>query len=195
MTTTSRRFLRDAWGIIMPYWRSEDRRAALGLLAVIVALNLGAVYLLVRLNTWNRAFYDALQLRDFSAFTHELGQFCWLAALFIVTAVYRQYLTQTLEMRWRRWLTEKFLGRWLGDRAYYHFERIHRGADNPDQRIAEDLRLITSGSLSLASGLLNAAVTLFSFIGILWSLSEPLPLAFGGHQLVIRSVNTRKATS
>ena len=185
MTTLSRGFVRDAWRIILPYWRSEDRRAALGLLATIVALNLGAVYVLVLLNTWNRAFYDALQQRDFTAFAHELGHFCWLAALFIVTAVYRQYLTQTLEMRWRRWLTHEFLGRWLGDRAYYHFERIHRGTDNPDQRIAEDLQLITSGSLSLASGLLNAAVTLFSFIGILWSLSAPLTVPLGGQSLDI----------
>ena len=185
MTTLSRGFVRDAWRIILPYWRSEDRRAALGLLATIVALNLGAVYVLVLLNAWNRAFYDALQQRDFAAFAHELGHFCWLAALFIVTAVYRQYLTQTLEMRWRRWLTHEFLGRWLGDRAYYHFERIHRGTDNPDQRIAEDLQLITSGSLSLASGLLNAAVTLFSFIGILWSLSAPLTVPLGGSSLDI----------
>jgi putative ATP-binding cassette transporter len=185
MTTSSRPFLRDASRILLPYWWSEDRRAALGLLAAIVFLNLGSVYVLVLLNAWNRVFYDALQQRDFAAFAHELGHFCWLAALFIVTAVYRQYLTQTLEMRWRRWLTDEFLGRWLGDRAYYHFERIYRGADNPDQRIAEDLQLITSGSLSLASGLLNAAVTLCSFIGILWSLSEPLTVTFGGSSLAI----------
>jgi putative ATP-binding cassette transporter len=185
VTTASRRFLRYAWRIILPYWRSADRRAALGLLAAIVALNLGAVYVLVLLNAWNRAFYDALQQRDFSAFTHELSHFCWLAGLFIVTAVYRQYLTQKLEMRWRRWLTDKFLGRWLADRAYYHFERIHRGADNPDQRIAEDLKLITSGSLSLASGLLNAAVTLFSFVGILWTLSEPLVVSVGDKSIAI----------
>jgi putative ATP-binding cassette transporter len=185
MKTSSRPFLRDAARILFPYWWSEDRRAALGLLAAIVLLNLGSVYVLVLLNAWNRVFYDALQQRDFAAFAHELGHFCWLAALFIAAAVYRQFLTQTLEMRWRRWLTDEFLGRWLGDRAYYHFERVHRGADNPDQRIAEDLQLITSGSLSLASGLLNAAVTLCSFIGILWSLSEPLTVPFGGGSLTI----------
>ncbi len=180
MTTESRRFLRDAWRILMPYWRSEDRRTALVLLAAIVFLNLGAVYVLVLLNSWNRAFYDALQQRDFAAFTHELGHFCLLAGLFIVTAVYRQYLTQTLEMRWRRWLTEVFLRGWLGDRVYYRFEHIHRGTDNPDQRIAEDLKLLAGGSLSLASGLLNAAVTLVSFIGILWTLSGPLAVPLGG---------------
>ncbi len=180
MTTEPRRFLRDAWRLLMPYWRSEDRRTALVLLAAIVFLNLGAVYVLVLLNSWNRAFYDALQQRDYAAFTHELGRFCLLAGLFIVTAVYRQYLTQTLEMRWRRWLTEVFLRGWLGDRIYYRFEHVHRGTDNPDQRIAEDLKLLAGGSLSLASGLLNAAVTLVSFVGILWTLSGPLAVPLGG---------------
>ena len=185
MTTVSRPLLRDASRILLPYWWSEDRGAALGLLAAIVLLNLGSVYVLVLLNEWNRVFYDALAQRDFSAFTRELGHFCRLATLFIVTAVYRQYLTQTLEMRWRKWLTGEFLGRWLADRAYYHFERIRDGSDNPDQRIAEDLRWITSGSLSLASGLLNAVVTLFSFLGILWSLSGPLTVPLGRHSVTV----------
>src|SRR5215470_16166799 len=120
MTIRPRPFLRDARRLILPYWRSEDRRAALGFLAAIVVLNLGAVYVLVLLNAWNRAFYDALQQRDYAAFKHQLGHFCGLAAIFIVTAVYRQYLTQTLEMRWRRWLTDAFLGGWFADRVYYH---------------------------------------------------------------------------
>src|SRR5262245_62713490 len=175
MTTTPRPFLRAAWRLVLPYWRSEDRHAALSLLAAIVGLNLGAVYVLVRLNAWNRAFYDALQQRDYTAFTHELGSFCLLAGAFIVTAVYRQYLTQTLEMRWRRWLTDEFLRSWLGDRVYYRFAHAHRATDNPDQRLAEDLRLLTSGTLALVTGPLNPAATLAWFVGSLWTLSGPPP--------------------
>jgi len=178
-------FLRDAWHLVLPYWRSEERRSARALLAAVVVLNLGAVYVLVLLNAWNRAFYDALQERDFGAFTHQLGRFCVLAGLFIVTAVYRQYLTQTLEMRWRRWITGEFLDAWLGNRAYYHLERTGRRTDNPDQRIAEDLRLFASGTLGLATGLLNAVVTLVSFIGILWALSGPLTIPLGAGVLRI----------
>ena len=185
MTTGPRSFLRDGWRLVLPYWRSEDRRAALGLLAVIVGLNLGAVYVLALLNAWNRVFYDALQQRDYAAFTHELGRFCLLAGAFIVTAVYRQYLTQTLEMRWRRWLTDEFLRGWLGDRVYYRFEHAHRATDNPDQRIAEDLRLFTNGTLALVTGLLNAVVTLAWFVGILWTLSGPLAIPLGGRLLSI----------
>ena len=131
MTTDARTFLRSTGRLVLPYWRSQDRRVALGLLAAIVGLNLAAVYVLVRLNAWNRTFYDALQQRDYTAFTHELGGFCLLAGAFIVTAVYRQYLTQTLEMRWRRWLTDEFLHGWLSDRVYYRFEHALRGTDNP----------------------------------------------------------------
>src|SRR5262249_38808834 len=136
-----RSFLRDAWRLILPYWRSDERRRARALLAAIVALNLGAVYVLVLLNAWNRVFYDALQQRDYGVFMQQLGRFCVLAGLFIVTAVYRQYLTQTLEMRWRRWLTDEFLHAWLGNRVYYHLERTGPGTDHPDHRIAHDLRL------------------------------------------------------
>ena len=96
----ARGFGRQAWKLLLPYWRSDERWRAFGLLAAIVLLNLGAVYILVLLNAWNRSFYDSLQQRDAAAFARQLGRFCVLAAAFIVSAVYRQYLTQVLEMRW-----------------------------------------------------------------------------------------------
>jgi vitamin B12/bleomycin/antimicrobial peptide transport system ATP-binding/permease protein len=181
----ARSFAREAWRLLVPYWQSDERWRAFGLLAIIVALNLGAVYVLVLLNAWNRAFYDSLQQRDAAAFATQLGRFCLLAAAFIVAAVYRQYLTQVLEMRWRRWLTHHFLHAWLDDGAYYRLERTARETDNPDQRIAEDLRALSGGTLSLATGLLNAVVTLVSFVGILWSLSGPLTIPLGSGALTI----------
>src|SRR5262245_30248242 len=181
----ARGFGREAWKRLVPYWRSDERWRAFGLLAAIVLLNLGAVYILVLLNAWNRSFYDSLQQRDAAAFARQLGRFCVLAAAFIVSAVYRQYLTQVLEMRWRRWLTHHFLHGWLAGGAYYRHERTGRETDNPNQRIAEDLRALASGTLSLATGLLNAVVTLVSFIGILWGLSGPLTIPLGGATLTI----------
>src|SRR5262245_37603661 len=176
-----RPFVRAAAQLLLPYWRSEERRSALGLLAAVVVLNLGAVYVLVLLNAWNRTFYDALEQRDAAAFGHQLARFCLLAAAFIAMTVYRQYLTQLLEMRWRRWLTGHFLGAWLDGRAYYRLEH----ADNPDQRIAEDLRAVASDTLSLGFGLLDAVVTLVSFVGILWTLSGPLVIPIGDTPLTI----------
>src|SRR5262245_10545146 len=104
-----RSFARAAAQLLLPYWRSEERRTALGLLACLRVLNLRAVYVLVLLNAWDRTFYDALEQRYAAAFGHQLARFCLLAAAFIAMTVYRQYLTQLLEMRWRRWLTGHFL--------------------------------------------------------------------------------------
>ena len=144
-----------AWGLIAPYWRSEERWRARGLLGAIVALTLGGVGLLVLLNNWNREFYNALEQRDAGAFGQLLLQFCALAAVFIVGSVYRLFLTQQLEFRWRSWLTHRYLNSWLSGRAYYQMELQPADAskpDNPDQRIAEDLRYFTQGTLSLGLG-------------------------------------------
>ncbi|WHZ12707.1 MAG: Efflux ABC transporter, permease/ATP-binding protein [Burkholderiaceae bacterium] len=170
-------FTRKAWRLSLPYFRSEQKWKARALLAAIIALNLAAVYLLVLLNQWNRTFYDALQNKNEPVFWTQLGRFTYLAFTFIVIAVYRFYLTQLLELRWRAWMTGYYLQRWLSHHAFYQLElaRFTGGAsatpDNPDQRIQEDLNLFTSYTISLCMGLLNAVVTLASFVGILWTLS------------------------
>ena len=187
-----KRFSARVWALSAPYFHSEDRWKARGLLAAIVLLNLGAVYMLVLLNEWNRVFYDALQNKDAAVFWTQLGRFTYLAFAFIVIAVYRFYLTQLLEVRWRAWMTTHYLARWLADHAFYKLElarftastdgTLHsRGTpDNPDQRIQEDINLFTTYSISLSMGLLNAVVTLVSFVGILWTLSGAFAFTLGG---------------
>jgi putative ATP-binding cassette transporter len=177
--------LRRTWSLAAPYYRSDQRLTAWALLVAIVVLTLGSVYLSVLFNTWNRDFYDALQERDVVAFWRLILYFCGLAAAAIVVAVYRLYLTQMLEMRWRTWLTDRYLSSWLSDHAYYRLELEHRGTDNPDQRIAEDLRSFTSGTLSLTLGLLGSAVTLASFVVILWTVSGPLSFTIGETEITI----------
>jgi len=173
------------WRLLGPYWWSEERWLGRGLLAIIVALNLGLVYVSVLFNEWNRLFYDSLQNKDYEAFKTQLLRFTVLALIYIAVAVYRLYLSQMLEMRWRRWLTENYLERWMTHQVYYRMEVQHAGTDNPDQRIAEDLRLFTNGALSLSLGLLSAVVTLVSFVGILWSLSGDFSFNFLGRDVFI----------
>lgn len=183
---------RQAFSLALPYFQSEEKRKAWGLLTAIVALNLAAVFMLVQINEWNRVFYDALQNKQADVFWQQLWRFLWLALIYIVIAVYKFYLTQLLQLNWRRWLTDQMLQRWLSAKAFYRLElgRYASGAglapDNPDQRIQEDLNLFTSYTVSLSMGLLNAAVTFVSFVGILWSLSSvmdvSLPAALGGGQ-------------
>ncbi len=182
-----REFCRKAWALTRPYFQSEEKWKARGLLLAIVVLNLAAVYMLVLLNEWNRVFYDALQEKNQPVFWEQLGRFTYLAFAFIIIAVYRFYLTQLLEIRWRAWMTAHYLQRWLSDHAFYKMELARYAEsggnpatpDNPDQRIQEDLNLFTTYTVSLSMGLLNAVVTLLSFVGILWGLSGPFAFTVG----------------
>jgi len=179
------RFARRAWGLVRPYFASERRWQAIGLLAAVVALNLVTVYVDVLINTFQRDFFNALENRDEAEFRRQLWRFAGLAFAFILVAVYKFYLTQLFELRWRAWLTERYVDGWLSQRAYYRLELGGAAADNPDQRIAEDIRLFTEYTVSLTMGLLNAVVTLASFIGILWVVSGPLTLALFGTEVTI----------
>ena len=178
-------FIRDLWTLLRPYWTSEERRSAWLLLAANIALTLGMVYMTVLFNQWYNLFYNTLQDKKMAEFFHQLGRFSVLAAIYIVIAVYRVYLNQMLQIRWRRWLTDRYLIDWLADRNYYRMQLKGDGTDNPDQRIAEDFRLFVDDSLALGLGFLNAAVTLGSFVGILWGLSGPLEIPFSGTTYVI----------
>jgi vitamin B12/bleomycin/antimicrobial peptide transport system ATP-binding/permease protein len=172
----ARQVIKRAWGLAGPYWRSDERWRARILLAVIVVLTLGLVFLSVLYNNWNRQFFEAIQNKDFESFGPLLLQFGVIAGLYILAAVGRRYYTLMLQMRWRMWMTHRYLDEWLGDQVYYRLEVVDRRTDNPDQRIAEDLRLFTSNTLDLALGLLSSAVTLVSFVTILWIISGPLEL-------------------
>ncbi len=177
MLAKTRTFLRDLWILVTPYWRSEERWRSGALLAVIVAMNLGTVYVNVLFNEWNKLFYNALQQRNVSAFTHQFIRFGFLAAIFLALEVYRLYLRQMLQIRWRRWLTGRYLGEWLGRKAFYRLQLAGGRTDNPDQRISEDINGFVRQTLVLSLGLLESVVSLASFAGILWVLSGPLSVA------------------
>jgi vitamin B12/bleomycin/antimicrobial peptide transport system ATP-binding/permease protein len=181
MQTTG--FLKAFWALTKPYWVSEQRAKGLTLLATVVGLVLMMVWLEVQFNTWNREFYNTFESRDQAEFFRQLGMFALLALIWIVTGVYRLYFLQMLQIEWRTWLTDRFLGEWMKDQAHYRMQLLARaqdtpiaGMDNPDQRIAEDLKLFVDYTLSLSLGLLSAVVTLISFILILWTLSGALEL-------------------
>src|SRR6202042_1721650 len=173
------------WRLSIPYFNSEERWPGRMLLAAVIVMELALVGLNVVLNLWYKYFYDALQNRNWNAFVSLILFFCAFAAVYIVLAVYKTYVNQWLQIRWRRWMTQNYLERWLHAANHYRMQLLGDAADNPDQRIAEDIRLfIDSGSgfgiLPIGLGLLNAVVTLGSFVVILWTLSEEAPLALFG---------------
>src|SRR5712691_11617721 len=184
--TNVRQMLRDAWAITRPYWFSEDRWAGRGLLLAVIVLNLTMVAINVLLNKWYNTFYNALQDKNYDVFVRQIWIFTLLAGTFVLVAVYELYLNQMLQMRWRRWLTDRYLSAWLTGDAYYRMQLVAGETDNPDQRIAEDVRLFIAGAsgaggaLGLAIGGMRAVVTLVSFVAILWGLSGALTLPWVG---------------
>ena len=163
--------LADVRRIAMPYFRSDDRFAGRLLLASVIALELSIVALNVFFNWWNARFYNAIEAKDWATFKRELLIFTGLAVLYIAAAVYQYFLQQWLRIRWRQWMTENYLARWLQHGVHYRMRVVGDPADNPDQRIAQDLDLFAQHGIELGTGMLGAVTTLLSFVAILWGLS------------------------
>ena len=167
--------------LAVPYFKSEQKWFALGMLAVVIGLQLFGVWLDIRFNKWNNDFYSALQNKDWPSFAYQLFVvFSWIAALSIVSGVYQTYMSQWLRIRWREWMVGRYLGRWMGGARHYRMRLSENAADNPDQRIAEDTQQFVDGTLSIGVAMLGQIVTLVSFIVILWNLSSDKPLLLFG---------------
>ena len=177
--------LATVWRISVPYFRSEDKLAGRGLLAAVIAIELAIVGITVLLNQWNSRFYNALQERNWDNFVSEIIYFTVLAAIFIVLAVYQLYLNQWLQIRWRRWMTAQYLGDWLHQANHYRMQLQGDAADNPDQRMTDDVKLFVDRTLNIGVGLLSSIVTLASFVTILWGLSNAAPLHMFGRDIAI----------
>jgi putative ATP-binding cassette transporter len=177
--------LATVWRIAAPYFSSEDKWAGRALLAAVIVLELGAVFLTVQFNRWNNVFYNALQDRNQAVFTYQIAYFCFLATIWVALKVYQLYLNQWLQIRWRLWMTARYLGGWLQNANHYRMQLLGDAADNPDQRIAEDTQRFVEQTLALGIGLLSAVVTLASFVLILWGLSNEAPLHLFGKDIAI----------
>lgn len=173
------------WHLFRGYWNSEHKWKARGLLAFVIGLNFFGVYLLVRLNSWYNEFYNALQQYQVDSFWPLVGEFTGLAMLYIVIAVYAIYLRQAVQIKWRTWLTDKYLSRWLKGQVYYRLQVQNSDTDNPDQRISEDINQFVNLSLQLLIGFLKQLTTLAAFGVVLWNLSGAFTLNLGGQDIVI----------
>jgi putative ATP-binding cassette transporter len=177
--------LATVWRIAAPYFRSEDKWAGRALLAAVIAIELAIVGINVLINQWNLRFYNALQERNWDTFVSEIIYFSVLAAVFIVLAVYQLYLNQWLQIRWRRWMTAQYLADWLHHANHYRMQLQGDAADNPDQRMTDDVKLFVDRTLNIGVGLLSSIVTIASFVAILWGLSNAAPLHLFGQEYAI----------
>lgn len=182
----TREFIVGLFHLITPYWNSEEKKSARLYLAAIITLTIAAVYMTLLLNEWFNSFYSALQNYDSGAVYRGLLRFTGLAFAHIAFSVYSYYLQQRLALRWRKWMTKNYLAKWTGQQMYYRLEMFSQGtADNPDQRISEDINLFTARTLSFMSGLLRSATTIVCFIFVLWNLSEVLSFSAAGQEIHI----------
>ena len=178
--------LATVWRIAAPYFRSEDKWAGRGLLAAVIAIELAMVgnrrpAQPVEQPLLQRAAgqeLGQLRLRD------QLCSACW-PAIFVVLAVYQLYLNQWLQIRWRRWMTRQYLGEWLHGANHYRMQLQGDAADNPDQRMTDDVKLFVERTLDIGVGLLSSIVSLASFVVILWGLSAAAPLHLFGMDFAI----------
>jgi len=177
--------LATVWRIAAPYFRSEDKWAGRVLLAAVIGAELAIVGISVLVNQWQSRFYNALQQRNWDSFISEIIYFNVIAAIFIVIAVYQLYLNQWLQIRWRKWMTARYLGDWLHQANHYRMQLQGDAADNPDQRMTDDVKLFVDRTLNIGVGLLNSIVTLVSFVTILWGLSNAAPLHMFGQDFAI----------
>jgi putative ATP-binding cassette transporter len=188
--------LRSAWRLAGPYFRSEneitldlgqlgnwiikEKWIGRSLLCGILVIEAGQVGLSVLINQWYARFFNAIQQKDVVAFWMELAVYSIIAAVFVCTSAYQLYVNRWLHIRWRAWLTEQYLDRWL-ERGVHYCMRLNGDAiDNPDQRIADDIEMFVGHTLLLAIGFLSAAMTFTSFIVILWGLSAHIPFTIAG---------------
>jgi len=168
--------LATVWRIAAPYFRSEDKWAGWGLLIAVIAIELALVGNDVLINQWRNRFYNALQGKDWAGFVQEMWIFCLLAAISVGLGVYQLYLNQWLQIRWRNWMTRQYLGQWLDNANHYRMQLEGDPADNPDQRISDDVQMFVQLTLQIGVGLLSSIVSLASFVIILWGLSAAAPL-------------------
>ena len=180
-----KRSFRTFWHLFRGYWNSEHKWRARGLLALVIGLNFASVYLLVRINSWYNEFYNALQQYAQGSFWPLVGEFTALAFLYIIIAVYAIYLRQMLQIRWRTWMTDRYLAGWMQHQVYYRLQVLGSDTDNPDQRISEDINQFVSLTLQLLLGFLKQLTTLGAFGVVLWNLSGAFTVPLGSHEFVI----------
>lgn len=171
--------VKTVWKIFKSYWGSEEKWRGCGLFAAVLALNLGAVYIVVLINEWYNTFYNALQNYEQENCWRLVGTFCLLAFIHIAMVVYALYLRQMLQIRWRSWLTERYVKRWTDKQSYYKLQVLGSDADNPDQRISEDIDSFVQITLGLIVNFLKQVAMLGAFIVILWNLSGVVTLPLG----------------
>lgn len=181
----NRQFFIEFWRLFKPFWTSKEKNSALSMLILNIGCILIGVWSSVKINEFNRDFYDALGKFDQSGIISTLGHFTVLLAIAILVYGYASYFNLRITIQWQRWLTQNYQKQWLSNHTYYHMQISEFGIDNPDQRVSEDLEQFASHTLSIFLNFLQSILTLASFGYVLWSLSGDMHMTLGSHNIRI----------
>jgi len=184
--------LRTFLRLALPYFRSEDRWRARGLLVGVIGSELFVVYVAVKVTEWNAAFFNGIEARNWDAVQFQLLMFLLITLGAILSGMGQYWFGQTLIIRWREWMTRRYVDLWMAEGRHYRIRFVDRSVDNIHLRIANDVLMFIRLTHELGTGFLNSIVSLASFAFILWTLSAlaPMPLfgvdlSFPGYLIVL----------
>ncbi len=180
-----RSLLRRFWRTGRKYWAGNRRTYAWSLTVALIAIVVGQVYVQYRINVWNRQIFDALEQRNAGEVLFQALVFFPLALGSIGFAVAMVYARTTVQRDWRRWLSLNVVDRWLTRGRYYHLNLVEGDHDNPEHRIAEDIRVATEAPVDFGTGLLAAFLSAATFIAVLWVVGGDLTFFIGGSTITI----------
>jgi putative ATP-binding cassette transporter len=173
-------FLRDFWHLAGPFWRSSQRVSAWTLTLLLTVLTMAQVALAVGVNIWNQHFFDAIGAGALDLFMRLILIFVAIVLANVAITVTHLQVKRRWQVAWREWLTERVIGEWMAQGRHYQLGQALGSPDNPDGRIAEDIRIATEYAIDLAHSAFYSMLTLFTFVGILWSLSGVVTITLGG---------------
>ncbi|WAL59230.1 ABC transporter ATP-binding protein/permease [Thermocoleostomius sinensis] len=182
--------LQQFWTIAKSYWFSDEKWQARGFLLGVVLCLLAYTGLSVVLNNKRGVLISALSAQDESRFWQTVIIFLGVLIVYAPLLAGYNYLRDRLSLQWRRWLTHRFLDNYFRDRAYYNLQHLNAEIDNPDQRIAEDVRSFTQESLAFLLVLVESVLAVIAFSGVLWGISRPLVLFLVLYALIGTLVTT-----
>src|SRR5829696_3442661 len=178
--------VRRFWATARGFWsHPKSWKVAWLMTACLIALVVGQLIFSYQLNLWNKAIFDALEKKDSATVLYQAMIFIPLAAGSIAVAVCVVYARMRMQRRWRAWLTEHTITRWLAKGRYYQLNLIEGDHKNPEARITEDTRIATEQPVDFAVGILSAVLTSATFMGVLWSVGGNLELDWGGTHIFI----------
>ena len=174
--------LSEVMGMASVFWTSRQRNRLLMMAAALIAVVGATAYAQVKLNAWNRPFYNALTRKDVAAFVEQIGVFAVLAGILLVLNVAQTWLNQRSKIVLREGLVNDLLNEWLSPRRAFRLSNSGAMGANPDQRLQADAQHLTDLTTELGIGLLQSTLLLLLFIGVLWGLSRGMFLPFAGHK-------------